>query len=213
MNTTSRKPRIRVEREHDAGGAEVAAHHVLHADRQRDRVVIEVAVHAIGDGAIVEQRGIHLVHGLDSRCSSPRTLRNVSCWPAKEASGRSSAVAEERTATANSSAPLARIFRQAVEDLLLQARRERGREHPAANLLADDGEPLDVVDIERRQRGADPLIQAVLCEKVAVGVRGGREAAGHRNAQDRPGRRSSRRSRRSCRRPVRRLYSSAFQTE
>ncbi|MNR35769.1 hypothetical protein D3C85_1536360 [compost metagenome] len=32
--------------------------------------------------------------------STPRMLRKVSCWPAKEASGRSSAVAEERTATA-----------------------------------------------------------------------------------------------------------------
>ena len=28
----------------------------------------------------------------------PHTLRKVSCWPAKEASGRSSAVADERTA-------------------------------------------------------------------------------------------------------------------
>ena len=28
----------------------------------------------------------------------PRTLRNVSCWPANEASGRSSAVALDRTA-------------------------------------------------------------------------------------------------------------------
>ena len=35
-----------------------------------------------------------------SKCSSPRTLRKVSCWPAKEASGKSSAVADERTATA-----------------------------------------------------------------------------------------------------------------
>ncbi|MNE60693.1 hypothetical protein D3C80_1558600 [compost metagenome] len=32
--------------------------------------------------------------------STPRMLRKVSCWPAKEASGKSSAVAEERTATA-----------------------------------------------------------------------------------------------------------------
>src|SRR5215218_7398331 len=30
---------------------------------------------------------------------APRTFRNVSCWPAKLAWGRSSAVAEERTAT------------------------------------------------------------------------------------------------------------------
>ena len=36
----------------------------------------------------------------------PRMLRNVSCWPANDASGRSSAVAEDRTAKlASSSAP------------------------------------------------------------------------------------------------------------
>ena len=33
-----------------------------------------------------------------STSSMPTTLRKVSCWPAKDASGRSSAVAEERTA-------------------------------------------------------------------------------------------------------------------
>ena len=34
-----------------------------------------------------------------SSASFPMTLRYVSCWPAKLMSGRSSAVAEERTAT------------------------------------------------------------------------------------------------------------------
>jgi hypothetical protein len=34
--------------------------------------------------------------------SAPRMSRNVSCCPAKEAPGRSSAVADERTATAGS---------------------------------------------------------------------------------------------------------------
>jgi hypothetical protein len=32
-------------------------------------------------------------------------FKKVSCWPAKEASGKSSAVAEERTATAMSGLP------------------------------------------------------------------------------------------------------------
>ena len=45
-----------------------------------------------------------------SSASSPRTLRNVSCWPAKLASSRSSAVADERTATAGPSS--ARAARQ-----------------------------------------------------------------------------------------------------
>src|SRR5512138_1639322 len=36
---------------------------------------------------------------------TPQTCRKVSCWPAKDADGRSSAVALERTATASSGAP------------------------------------------------------------------------------------------------------------
>jgi hypothetical protein len=40
-------------------------------------------------------------HWLTARRSagSPRTLRKLSCWPANEAVGRSSAVADDRTAT------------------------------------------------------------------------------------------------------------------
>ena len=57
--------RIRIQREHDAGRAQVAAHHVLHADRERHGAVIEFVVHAVGYGAIVEQRGVHFVHGLE----------------------------------------------------------------------------------------------------------------------------------------------------
>ena len=37
--------------------------------------------------------------------SSPRTFKNVSCCPANDASGRSSAVAEERTATEYEESP------------------------------------------------------------------------------------------------------------
>ena len=150
MNTTSRKPGIGVEREHDAGRAQVAAHHVLHADRQRDRVVIELVVHAVGDRAVVEQRGVHFVHAGRAGAASPRTLRKVSCWPAKEASGRSSAVAEERTATANPRRwP---ILRQTSSTSCCEPRRERRREHPAADLLADDGEAFHVVHVERREQ-------------------------------------------------------------
>ena len=115
-----------------------------------------------------------------SRCS-PRTFKNVSCWPAKEASGRSSAVAEERTATANSS-PRAHLA-PGLEHLILQPRRERCGEHPPADLLADGGEPVHIVHIERREHRPDALIQAVLREEIPIGIRGGRKSAGHRYAQ------------------------------
>ena len=37
--------------------------------------------------------------------SRPSIFKNVSCWPANEASGKSSAVADERTATLRFSLP------------------------------------------------------------------------------------------------------------
>jgi hypothetical protein len=54
----------------------------------------EAVVHAVGDCA-VEAKTWRIA---SSTFSTPRMLRKVSCWPANEASGRSSAVAEERTA-------------------------------------------------------------------------------------------------------------------
>jgi hypothetical protein len=57
--------RLGVQREHHAARAGLAAHHALHPGRQRDLAMVEALVHAIGDRAIVEQRGEHLVNRLD----------------------------------------------------------------------------------------------------------------------------------------------------
>ena len=73
MNTTSRKPESVSSVNMTPLAAEIAAHHVLDAGRQRDLVVIEALVHAVGDRAVVEQRGEHLVHALDHRV--PRRAR------------------------------------------------------------------------------------------------------------------------------------------
>ena len=54
--------RLGVEREHDTACAEVAPDHVLHANGERDGAVIEALVHAVGDGAVVVERGIDLMH-------------------------------------------------------------------------------------------------------------------------------------------------------
>ena len=47
--------RLGVEREHHAGRGEIGAHHLLHADRQRDLEVVEALVDAVEDRAIGEQ--------------------------------------------------------------------------------------------------------------------------------------------------------------
>ncbi|MNZ90348.1 hypothetical protein D3C78_1093070 [compost metagenome] len=51
-----------INREHHAGSANIGAHHALHARRERDATVIVALMHAIGDGAIVEQRSKDVFH-------------------------------------------------------------------------------------------------------------------------------------------------------
>ena len=80
-------------------------------------------------------------------------------------------------------AAAAPILRQESRISSVQPLRKRSRQDPAADLRAHDGEPLDVIDVEVRQRVADALIEAALRQELAVGVRGGGEAAGHRHAE------------------------------
>ena len=110
-----------------------------------------------------------------SRLSRPRTLRKVSCCPAKEASGRSSAVAEERTATAIS--PPAFIFCQAPSTSCCERSRERRGENPRADAARRcRASVLDVVDVELAQRVRDALVEPALREEVAIRLRRGGEA-------------------------------------
>ena len=69
-----------------------------------------------------------------------------------------------------------------VEHLGLQPVGKAGREHPAANPGSARRELGDVVDVERGERAADALVQAVLSQKIAVSVRGRRKTARYRDA-------------------------------
>jgi len=55
-------------------------------------------------------------------------------------------------------------------------------------LRAHDRKPLHVVDVERRQDGANALVESVLREEVAIRVRGRREASRNRDAERRQSR-------------------------
>src|SRR5690606_9358316 len=54
-----------IQREHHAGGAGFRAHHALDTRRQRHLGVVEALVHAVADGAVIEQGGKYLLHGMD----------------------------------------------------------------------------------------------------------------------------------------------------
>ena len=83
----------------------------------------------------------------------PTTLRKVSCWPANDASGRSSAVAEERTAKVASGLSAARRS----NSLRIAASSAGGNGcclDPAADLGAGLGQGAHVVGVERASRSA-----------------------------------------------------------
>ncbi len=73
--------------------------------------------------------------------------------------------------------------RVAVDDVLLQLRRERRREDPVADARAGLGELRDVVDVEGVELLLDAGGEAFVREEFAVRVGGGREAVRHADPQ------------------------------
>ena len=114
--------------------------------------------------------------------SRPRTLRKVSCWPAKEASGQVLGGGRGAHRPGQLGAALGLHLAEGLVDGLLEVGGEGGLHHPAADAGTGGGETLDVVHVQGRQFAGDPLRQAVVGQKLAVGVGGGGEASGHAHA-------------------------------
>ena len=55
----------------DAGAGEVGAHHLLHADRQRDLQVVEALGLPVADGAVGEERGETAAAGVEQGRVAP----------------------------------------------------------------------------------------------------------------------------------------------
>ena len=112
----------------------------------------------------------------------PTTLRKVSCWPANEASGRSSAVAEERTATAMLGLPRGQLLEGARTAASSCGRERRLDGSSGGSSRPHAASARDVVDVEVGEAPRRSVGQTVLREEIAVGVRRGGEAAGHAHA-------------------------------
>jgi len=154
------EPRFGVEREEHAARAEVAAHHLLHRRRQRDRAVGESLVHAVGDRAVVVERGEHVAHRLEHVVGAADVEEGLLLAGERgfgqvfRGSGRTH---RERGLVAR--LPLKLLIM--LPNLLLQRRRKRGVEDPRADLLAGGGERLDVRGIERGKALGDALFQTI----------------------------------------------------
>ena len=131
----------------------------------------------------------------------PRMLRNVSCWPANEASGRSSAVALDRTAKETSALSPASCSYAAR----MSASRSGGNGCPtiAALIALPTRRAVDVVGVQTSQHGVDQVAQPGLADEPPERVRRGGETVGDPH----PGRGQlgapSPPARSSCHRPAR----------
>jgi hypothetical protein len=112
----------------------------------------------------------------------PTTLRKVSCWPANDASGMSSAVADERTA--NEAFGVARgQARELGAHAGLQSPAGTARPRSIADLGAGFGQRAHVVGVERLQAFGDALGEAAELQELAERVRRRGEAGRHANAR------------------------------
>ena len=143
--------------------------------------MIKIIVYPIGNGAIVEKRGVDLMHALEEVFLAAHVQKGFllagegSFRQVFRGGGRSYGDGEFRRVGSALQGP------PAFQHLLLQPRREGRLQHPSPDLCADFGKALDVVDIEGCKGTANLFVEPVLREKIPVSVRRGGEAARYRD--------------------------------
>ncbi len=145
--------------------------------------MLETVVHAVGDGAVVVQRGEHfldLVHDVVGTghveegflLSGEGRIRQI-LGGGRRTHGHGNVAA----------AILGAQLGIGGADVLVQLRLQRGVHYPAADFLAGGGQRIDVLDVQRGQPVEDALGQVVVRDEVLEGFSGGGITARHRNAQ------------------------------
>ncbi len=174
--------RVGIEREHHAARAQIAPYHVLHAHRQRDLRMLEALVHAIGDGAIVVQRGVHLVYRAQQRRLALYVEEGLLL---SGEGGGGQVLGGGRGAHGHGDVPAGRHGAPAVQDSLAQRGRKRCIEYPAPDARAAGTECRDVRAVEHVELGLDAPVEAALVQELAEGIGRGRKAARHAHAERR----------------------------
>ncbi|MNQ41558.1 hypothetical protein D3C85_552360 [compost metagenome] len=172
------KARLGVEGEHHPGGAGFRTHHALHTGRQGHQLVVEALMHAVGDGAVVEQRGEYFLGRADHVVDAADVQEGFLL--AGEGSIRQVFGSGRRAHGYGHMLIAVGHGGEGGANLRIQFGRERCVHHPLADLRTGLGQSVDVVDIEGIQRRMDLRIQAALLEKIAVGLSGSGETTGNR---------------------------------
>ncbi len=170
--------RLGVEGEHDAGGAGFGADHALHAGGQGHQLVVEALVHAVGDGAVVEQGGEHFLgradHVVDAADVEEGFLLAGERGVRKVFGGGRGTHGDGHVFVAGGH------FGEGRTDFAVKTRREVGFHDPLANLRTSLGQGVDVIHVECVERGVDTVVETTLFEKIAVRLRRSGKAARYR---------------------------------
>ncbi|MCY1285317.1 hypothetical protein D9M70_342490 [compost metagenome] len=169
-----------VQGEHHAGGAGFRTDHALHAGGQGDQLVVEALVHAVGDGAVVEQGGEYLLGGADHIVHATDVEEGFLL----AGEGRIGQVFGGGGGT-HGHGQVVVVLGQLGEggaDFGIQAGGELGIHDPFADLGAGLGQGVDVIHIELVEGGVDAIVQATLLEEVTVGLGGSGKTTRNGNA-------------------------------
>ncbi|MNZ65162.1 hypothetical protein D3C78_833490 [compost metagenome] len=171
--------RLGIEGEHHAGGAGFGTDHALHAGRQGNQLVVEALVHAVGNGTVVEQRGEHFLGGADDVFDATDVQEGFlltgerRVWQVFGGGRRTHGNGHIRVAL--------RHFGKGSADFAVQPLGKLGFHDPLTDLSAGPGQGIDVIDIQRVQRGVDLGVQPALLEKITVRLSRSGKAAGDRH--------------------------------
>ena len=150
--------------------------------------MIEIVVHAVGYGAIVEQRGIHLVHAGHQMLLAAHVQESLLLsgeGGLRQIFGRGGGADRDRELAAHRRRALP-MARQDVENFLVAAASGKGVASIQPRICAPTTASRSTSSTSRAARcAADALVQPVLREKIAIRVRRRRESAGHRDTESR----------------------------
>ncbi len=142
--------------------------------------MVEALVHAVGDGAVVEQGGEDLFGGADHVVDATDVQERLLL--AGEGGVRQVFGGGRGTHGDGHVVVALGHFGERGTDFCVQARRELGVHHPLTDLCAGLGQGIDVIDVQCVQGCMDAVVQATLFEKVAVRLSRSGKAARHRDA-------------------------------
>ena len=170
--------RLGIEREDDAAGREVGAHHLLHTDAESDLEVVEAFIDAIADGAVGEERGKTALATIEHREMAADV--QVSLVLPGHAGVRQ--VLRRRAAAHGHVGGMQRAALKRIvggEDFRFEVARQLGGENGVTNLRAALPEVLHVARIESLEDVANLRVQSRLAQKIAKPVGGDGKAIRH----------------------------------